>query len=168
MGRLGYPIFVASQVNPFAKMREYIPLYRETRTAAGHPADEGEDVTLLGPLYVGPSQSQIRQELEPSVRRFLESVAAIAAAQGSGLEKQPRRVREAFERVRRMTYEKVSEVMAIFETPDACVERLKQLEEEFHMGRFVCWFNPGGMVPHAQVMRSMELFAAEVMPHFAE
>lgn len=166
MGRLGYPIFVASQVNPFAKMREYIPLYRETRAAAGHPTDEGEDVTLLGPLYVGPSQARIRRELEPSVRRFLESVATIAASQGSGLEKQPRRVREAFERVRRMTYEKVSEVMAIFETPAACVERLKQLEEEFHMGRFVCWFNPGGMVPHAQVMRSMELFAAKVMPHF--
>ena len=167
MGRLGYPIFVASQVNPFAKMQEYIPLYRETRAAAGHPTCEGVDVTLLGPLYVGPSQAQIRQELEPSVRRFLESVAAIAAAQGSDLGKQSRRVREVFERVRRMTYEKVSEVMAIFETPDACVERLKQLEEEFHMGRFVCWFNPGGMVPHAQVMRSMELFAAKVMPHFA-
>ncbi len=168
MGRLGYPIFVASQVNPFAKMREYIPLYRATRTAAGHPADEGEDVTLLGPLYVGPSQAQIRRELEPSVRRFLESVAAIAASQGPTLGQQSQRVREVFERVRRMTYDKVSEVMAIFETPDACVERLKQLEEEFHMGRFVCWFNPGGMVPHAQVMRSMELFAAEVMPHFAE
>ena len=167
MGRLGYPIFVASQVNPFAKMREYIPLYRETRAAAGHPACEGGDVTLLGPLYVGPSQAQIRRELEPSVQRFLESVAAIAAAQGSDLGKQSRRVREVFERVRRMTYEKVSEVMAIFETPDACVERLKQLEEEFHMGRFVCWFNPGGMVPHAQVMRSMELFAAKVIPHFA-
>lgn len=167
MGRLGYPIFVASQVNPFAKMREYIPLYRATRAAAGHPTCEGGDVTLLGPLYVGPSQAQIRQELEPSVRRFLESVAAIAAAQGSDLGKQSRRVREVFERVRRMTYEKVSEVMAIFETPDACVERLKQLEEEFSMGRFVCWFNPGGMVPHAQVMRSMELFAAKVMPHFA-
>jgi len=31
----------------------------------------------------------------------------------------------------------------------------------------LCWFNPGGQVPHVQVMRSMELFAAKVMPHFA-
>ena len=29
------------------------------------------------------------------------------------------------------------------------------------------WFNPGGQVPHKRVMRSMELFAAKVMPHFA-
>ena len=166
MGRLGYPIFVASQVNPFAKMKEYIPLYREARTAAGHPDRGGEDVTLLGPLYVGESQAQIRQELEPSVRRFLESVAALAALHGPALGAQSSRIKEVFERVRRMTYEKVGEVMAIFDTPDACVERLKRLEEEFDMGRFVCWFNPGGMVPHAQVMRSMELFAAKVMPHF--
>jgi len=34
------------------------------------------------------------------------------------------------------------------------------------MGRLICWFNQGGLVPHAQVMRSMELFAAKVMPHF--
>ncbi len=168
MGRLGYPIFVASQVNPFAKMREYIPLYREARAAAGHPDGGGEDITLLGPLYVGASHAQIRQELEPSIRRFLESVAAIATAQGATLGKQSQRVKEVFDRVRRMTYEKVDEVMAIFDTPDACAERLKQLEAEFGMGRFVCWFNPGGMVPHAQVMRSMELFAAKVMPHFAE
>ena len=29
------------------------------------------------------------------------------------------------------------------------------------------WFNPGGQVPHKRVMRSMDLFAAKVMPHFA-
>ena len=28
--------------------------------------------------------------------------------------------------------------------------------------------NPGGMVPHDRVMRSMELFAERVMPHFAD
>ena len=93
-------------------------------------------------------------------------MGSLAALHGSALGAQSSRIKEVFERARRMNYEKVSEVMAIFDTPDACVERLKRLEEEFDMGRFVCWFNPGGMVPHAQVMRSMELFAAKVMPHF--
>ncbi len=37
-----------------------------------------------------------------------------------------------------MIYEKGGEVMVLSETPDACVERLKQLEEEFHLGCFVC------------------------------
>src|SRR5262245_11259072 len=71
-GRLGYPIFVAAQVNPFRKIRELLPLYRDARAAAGHPALGGEEVTLLTPLYVGESQAQIRQELGPSIQHFLE------------------------------------------------------------------------------------------------
>ena len=73
---------------------------------------------------------------------------------------------ERLERIRRMTYEQACQVMAIFDTPEACVERLHQLHEDFNMGRVIVWFNPGGLVPHARVMRSMELFAARVMPHF--
>jgi hypothetical protein len=53
--------------------------------------------------------------------------------------------------------------MAIFDTPEVCVERLRCVCEKFGIGRVICWFNIGGMIPHAQVMRSMELFAAEVM-----
>ena len=168
MGRLGYPIFVASQVNPFAKMRELIPVYHQARAAAGHAEARAEDISLLGPLYVGNSQGQIREELEPSIRRFLQSVSSIYSSQGQDLGPESSRIKEVLERVRRMTYDKVAEVMGIFETPQACVERLQALHEEFGMGRMICWFNPGGTVPHSQVMRSMELFAAKVMPHFRE
>jgi alkanesulfonate monooxygenase SsuD/methylene tetrahydromethanopterin reductase-like flavin-dependent oxidoreductase (luciferase family) len=164
MGRMGYPIFVASQVNPFRKIREFLPLYRQARQAAGHPDHGGEDVTVLMPLYVGETRERVRQELEPSIKRFLQAVTTIYASQD--IRAMDRRLQEVLERVRRMTYEQVCEVMAIFDTPDACVEQLKGFEQEFGMGRVICWFNPGGMVPHAQVMRSMELFAAKVMPNF--
>jgi hypothetical protein len=56
--------------------------------------------------------------------------------------------------------------MGVFDTPEMCVERLKRIQEELNPGRLICWFNPGGMTPHERVMRSMELFAAKVMPHF--
>jgi natural product biosynthesis luciferase-like monooxygenase protein len=162
-GRMGYPIFVASQVNPYRKIRELLPLYRQARAAAGHPEQGGEEVTLLGPLYVGESRAQIRQELEPSIKRFLQSVATIYASSGPLPEG---RIKDVLERVQRMTYEQMCEVMATFDTPQGCVERLQRFQQDFGMGRMICWFNPGGMVPHLQVMRSMELFATKVMPHF--
>ncbi len=165
MGQLGYPIFVAAQVNPFHKIREYLPLYHQARKAAGHPDHDGEDVTLLTPLYVGNDPAQIRRELEPSIKSFLQAVATLYASAGLLLEG---RIKEVLERVRRMTYEQVCQVMAVFDTPDACVERLQRFQQEFGMGRVICWFNPGGMVPHEQVMRSMELFATKVMPHFTK
>ena len=77
MGRMGYPIFAASQVNPIPRLREFLPLYRTARAAAGHPGDAPEDVTLLLPLYVGESPAQIREELEPSVQHFLRTAASL-------------------------------------------------------------------------------------------
>jgi alkanesulfonate monooxygenase SsuD/methylene tetrahydromethanopterin reductase-like flavin-dependent oxidoreductase (luciferase family) len=162
-GRQGYPIFVASQVNPFRKIKELLPLYRQARKAAGRGEPQADDITLLGPLYVAEDPVQLRRELEPSIRRFLQSIATIYATAGPVPEG---RIKEVLERVRQLTYEKVCEVMAIFETPDACVERLKRYQQEFGMGRMICWFNPGGMVAHEHVMRSMELFAKKVMPQF--
>jgi len=164
MGELGYPICVASQVNPFHKIRELLPLYRQARNAVGHPDRGGEDVTVLMPLYVADSPVRVRSEVEPSISRWLQTIATIYTSQGAEMKNS--RVQEVLERVRRMTYEQVCENMAVFDTPDGCVQRLQQFAQEFAMGRVICWFNPGGMVPHAQVMQSMELFAAKVMPHF--
>jgi len=164
MGQMGLPIFVAAQVNPFPRIREYVPLYRQARAAAGHRDNGPEDVTILIPTYVAQSRAQVRREMEPSLMRWLQSVAA---RYPSGLEAGPPLIRERLERLRRMSYEQACELMGIFDTAEACVERLLQFREEFNMGRLICWFNQGGVVPHLQVMRSMELWAAKVMPHFA-
>jgi natural product biosynthesis luciferase-like monooxygenase protein len=164
MGQMGLPIFVAAQVNPFPKISEYLPIYWRSRVAAGHPDHGAEDVTVLVPTYVAESRTQVREDIEPSISSWLRTVAGRYARQA---DVEPSPVRERLERIRRMSYERACEVMAIFETPEACVERLQQFEQEWKMGRLICWFNPGGLVPHVRVMRSMELFAAKVMPHFA-
>ena len=65
-----------------------------------------------------------------------------------------------------ITYAIMNATGGIFDTSAACVERLGQLRETFGTGRVICWFNFGGLVPHARGLESMELFAAEVPPHF--
>jgi len=172
-GRMGLPIYVASQVNPFHRIKRFLPIYHDARQAAGHPAATANDITILTPLYVGESAAQVRRKVEPSIRHFLSTVTSLYGASGTappGLAR-PRsdaaaNLKETLERLARMTYEQVCERMAVFDTPEACVERLQGFRKDFGMGRVICWFNPGGQVPHAQVMRSMEMFAAKVMPHF--
>ncbi len=166
MGELGYPIFAASQVNPFKRIGELIPVYREARKKAGHPDNGPEDVTLLSPLYVDESPEKIRQVMEPSIKQFIQTASSLYRPEDASPDVAGTRIRDFLERIRRLNYDKVCEVMAIFETPDACVERLGRLQEQYNMGRTIVWFNPGGMVPHDRVMHSMELFAAKVMPHF--
>jgi alkanesulfonate monooxygenase SsuD/methylene tetrahydromethanopterin reductase-like flavin-dependent oxidoreductase (luciferase family) len=164
-GRLGYRIFAASQVNPYYRIKEFLSVYHQARETAQHPSIDGEDFTLLTPLYVGESEAQIRQDTERSIRHLLQTASSLIAS-AKVPEKLAAQLREAAERSRRLTYDRMSETMAIFDTPDRCIERLGRLNEDFRMGRTICWFNPGGQVPHLQVMRSMELFAAKVMPHF--
>ncbi len=96
---------------------------------------------------------------------YLQTVAGIYRSAVERSETAVADVPERIERIRRTTWEQACQSMAIFDTPQACVERLQSVREEFDIGRVICWFNIGGMVPHLQVMRSMEMFAAKVMPH---
>lgn len=166
MGRMGLPIFVATPINPFSKLKETLPIYRQARKTAGHADNGGEDVTLALPLFVGESQAQIRQVVEPSINHYLQTVAAIYRSAVERLETVAANLPERVERFCCTSYEQACETMAVFDTPEACVERLRRTREEFNIGRIICWFNIGGMISHMQVMRSMELFAAKVMPHF--
>jgi alkanesulfonate monooxygenase SsuD/methylene tetrahydromethanopterin reductase-like flavin-dependent oxidoreductase (luciferase family) len=166
MGRMGFQIFVATPTNPFPKLRQTLPIYRAARKLAGHPDNGGEDVTLALPVYVGENHAEIRRLMEPSINHYLQTVAAIYRSAVERHEASAAELPERVTRIGRITWEQACESIAIFDTPQACAERLQRVREEFNVGRLICWFNIGGMVPHPQVMRSMELFAAEVMPHF--
>lgn len=167
MGRLGYSILSAAQVNTFPKLREMIPIYRRAYRSAGHQGSEQETLTLLSPVFVGESAAQVRDIVEPSIMRFIQTVIDAFPPFGNDGSEKNRLLQEAADRLRQTTFEQVCETMAIYETPEACVERLKTYEQEFHMGRMLCWFNTGGLIAHEDIKRSMELFAAEVMPHFS-
>ncbi|MGH7837883.1 MAG: LLM class flavin-dependent oxidoreductase, partial [Candidatus Binataceae bacterium] len=166
MGRAGYPIFAASQVNPFSRLAKFIPAYRAARTASGHPDNGGDDVTLLAPLYVADTDDEVRRDVEPGIRHLFETVASLYASNQATSPGGARRLMELAQKTRETTYEQARDAMAIFATPGACIDRLEALREEFAMGRLICWFNPGGVISHERVLRSMRLFSEAVMPRF--
>ena len=63
------------------------------------------------------------------------------------------------------SYESELENTAYFMTPEQCVERINFLQREHGVGYFGASMSFGTM-EHAQVMKSMELFARDVMPRF--
>jgi alkanesulfonate monooxygenase SsuD/methylene tetrahydromethanopterin reductase-like flavin-dependent oxidoreductase (luciferase family) len=64
------------------------------------------------------------------------------------------------------SYEHLFKHRAIIGTPEKCIAEIEALQAE-GFDNFICNFDFGG-IPHAKVMRSMELFSREVMPHFAK
>jgi len=63
------------------------------------------------------------------------------------------------------SYESELETTAYFGTPDQCVQRIARLRDQHGIGYFGASMSFGSM-EHSKVMRSMELFAKEVMPAF--
>ncbi|MCI0785844.1 MAG: LLM class flavin-dependent oxidoreductase [Chloroflexi bacterium] len=63
------------------------------------------------------------------------------------------------------SYESELETTAYFGTPDQCVQKIAKLQKDHSIGYFGASMSFGSM-KHAKVLRSMELFAKEVMPNF--
>ena len=62
------------------------------------------------------------------------------------------------------SYDYLCEHRAIIGTPDQCVAKIKELQQQ-GIEYFGCNFSFGGL-EHEKLLRSMELFSKEVMPHF--
>ena len=63
------------------------------------------------------------------------------------------------------SYESRLETTAYFGTPESCVDRIRSLQQEHNIQYFGANMS-FGKLEHSKVMRSMELFAKEVMTHF--
>jgi alkanesulfonate monooxygenase SsuD/methylene tetrahydromethanopterin reductase-like flavin-dependent oxidoreductase (luciferase family) len=76
------------------------------------------------------------------------------------------RNKEMQTRLQRLTFEEVRENVALIGTPEHCIERIRWLQHEFHLSELICWFNPGGLMPHQTALALMSRFAAHIMPNF--
>ncbi len=66
------------------------------------------------------------------------------------------------------TYDDLQEANSIVVgNPDTVTRKLTEIVEDLHPGYLIVYGNEGDM-PHEKVMRSIELFATKVMPHFKE
>jgi alkanesulfonate monooxygenase SsuD/methylene tetrahydromethanopterin reductase-like flavin-dependent oxidoreductase (luciferase family) len=169
-GKTHYSIFVASVTNPLPRMFEQVARYRQSWAESSAPLESYSpaepNVSTMFFLYPGENLAQIRRDVEPSLDNYFHSVSAMVRA---GVTAQPadesyRYLQDIQKAVENVTFEKITESMAIFGSPRECVARAQQLHSELHMNELICWFNPGGMVPHQKVLAAMSRFADEVMP----
>jgi len=163
IGALGFPIFCAVRLGTLSELAPNIRAYREAYAAAGHPG--AGEVFLRVPLYVAETADQARAEPEASVMSFyrylgqqLEESASLAGA---------RAIEQRAERGQRLLsigYDEVLRDKVIVGTPEAVAERLNGLKAELGLDGILAEMNCGRMIPHARVMRSLQLLCQEVMP----
>ena len=165
-GRLGYPMFSSLVVVPLPRFRQDIAVYWQTFEEAGHTRT-GEEVALLFPLYVAETEEEAQTVPRQSIMHYFEVLGRRMVAGDADLDVATReRNQEMQARLQRLTYEEVRESVAIIGTPEHCIERIRWLQQEFHLSELICWFNPGGLMPHQTVLASMSRFATHIRPKF--
>jgi alkanesulfonate monooxygenase SsuD/methylene tetrahydromethanopterin reductase-like flavin-dependent oxidoreductase (luciferase family) len=165
-GRLGYPMFSSFVVVPLPRFRKDIAVYWQTFEEAGHTRT-GEEVALLFPCYVAKTEAEAQTAARESIMHYFEVLGRRMVEGDADVDQTTReRNQEMQARLQRLTFEEVRESIAIIGTPEQCIERIRWLQEEFHLSELICWFNPGGLIPHQTVLTSMSRFASEIMPDF--
>jgi alkanesulfonate monooxygenase SsuD/methylene tetrahydromethanopterin reductase-like flavin-dependent oxidoreductase (luciferase family) len=177
MAKLGYPIFAASHINPFFMLKDFIGRYKQAFSEANHASGGCGDyrndgsgdghcasVDLLCPVFVDDDAASVRAKVQPSLDSFkaifVDMVApALTKHSISDLNERVAYLKDA-------SFERYSGDSAIFGSPETVTKEIAALQSEFNIERLICWFNPGGLVTHEDVMAAMTLFSEQVMPHF--
>ena len=161
-GEHGYPVFIASPINTGGKLAEQVGRYRQAFRAAGHDQSK-EDVAIAFPVYVADDTAEVRHKVEASFLNYFQAIsyqAQLGARDDSPAYAYLHEIRKRVEAVR---WEGI-EPMALYGSPATCIRKIAEVHAQCRLDQLICWFNPGGLVPHRDVMTSMRRFALDVMP----
>jgi len=159
-----YDVMVASPINPMPGFFEHVRKYREALSRAGQLKGP-HDVAALFFASTGESLERVRTQFEPSMMHYFRTIGEQARLGGRGqYEGSYQYLRQVRERAAKVGWDEAEKTMGIFGPPEECIERINQIYEGALINQLVCWFNPGGRIPHHQVMGAMERFAEKVMP----
>ncbi len=167
IGKLGYPILVAVRLGTLSELAPNIQAYREAYKAAGHPG-EGE-AYLRVPVYVAETCERARSEPEESIMSFYRFLGSMLekSASSAGVRAIEQRA-ERGQRLQTIAYEDALRDKVIVGTPETVAERIAHLREELGLNGILAELNCGSLIPHAHVMKSLQLLCERVMPEFRQ
>lgn len=161
-GEQGYPVFIASPINSGAQLSEQVARYRRAFQTAPHPESK-PDVAIAFPVYVADNVAHVRREVEASFLNYFRAISLQARLGARDQSPAYDYLRAISKRVEAVTWEQI-ESIALYGSPEICVRKITEAYAQCQMDQLICWFNPGGLIPHSQVLTSMRRFAEEVMP----
>jgi alkanesulfonate monooxygenase SsuD/methylene tetrahydromethanopterin reductase-like flavin-dependent oxidoreductase (luciferase family) len=158
----GHPLIIGvvlDHIDALSLCRRFV----EMSAAAGHHVPMAR-IPFSRYFYVGDSEADVRRDTRQGLDWTIDMI------QWRGTFKEGSEVHQHLDDWRRTrttlppSYDELYEKRAIFGTPETCVAKIRELQEQ-GIEHFICNFAFGGM-EHDKVLRSMALFAREVMPRF--
>jgi alkanesulfonate monooxygenase SsuD/methylene tetrahydromethanopterin reductase-like flavin-dependent oxidoreductase (luciferase family) len=161
----GIPALMARVLDPFAAQVEELGVYRREIEASGaDPEPFLERATVLKYAFLAPS----RQEAQDLSREGLEWDIAILQKLTTPTTTEMPQGYDLYEKrggmLPELVYDDWAENVMLFDDPDGCAEKIAALRDA-GCRRLLLWMGVGGL-DHELIVRSMRLFAEEVMPRF--
>ncbi len=156
--RRGFHLLSGGFGVPIERLREFRRIFDEHMAA--HPPAHPIRVGTQRPVYVTDSEADARAVAEQARWNMRVTLS----------------LRNNYERVvdghahavpfaNEPSTDDLLEKFSVIGTPDTCIRQLRRLQDAMRIDHFNCSFSFGGLTQD-QVLRSMRLFAKEVMPAF--
>lgn len=158
----GFPTMIGLTVDT-APALELCQRYEAMSADAGQNVSMGQ-IPFFRYCYVAESEAQALKDVRESLGWVIDML------QWRGTFREGSEITHSLNEWRKnrteppLKFEDVCENRSVIGTPEQCVRKIKDLQAQ-GVDYFGCNFAFGGM-NHRKVMKSMSLFAEEVMPHF--
>jgi alkanesulfonate monooxygenase SsuD/methylene tetrahydromethanopterin reductase-like flavin-dependent oxidoreductase (luciferase family) len=156
------------QGEPYDQVAQQVETYRTAVGEAGYDY-RPERVVVARPMYTTTSEDKARRDTEAPFMWFKRTGQEVGAPPENRTELLPDEFssyRRRFSRDTEFDYDAMFENVALFGTPGQVAERVETLRRS-GVENLIFFINYGG-IEHHKVMDSLELFAAQVMPQFAD
>jgi alkanesulfonate monooxygenase SsuD/methylene tetrahydromethanopterin reductase-like flavin-dependent oxidoreductase (luciferase family) len=161
---MGYPIIInPSRVFALSELGPYIQQYRRAWYEAGHAGEP--QVGLRIPLYVAETAERAYAEPKESTMMAVQGLGNRVAQSASRLGTTGNWDAQA-ERIRRMSYEDWLRDKVVYGTPEAVVDRLRQLIDELDLTQIIYEVNYGRHIPYELQLQNLRLINERVIPQF--
>ncbi|QEG35096.1 LLM class flavin-dependent oxidoreductase [Bythopirellula goksoeyrii] len=145
-----------------AQQAEYLDLYRESLTKAGHDV---RDFQILGNYHLALFEDEQQSEqVDGHIFQYLNFLNSVQTNQKQHLDSKHYAAYESGETLWKDAQE-LRDNRAVVGTPQQCIDRIGELSSACGLTGWMFHINYGG-VPHERVIDQMTLFAEEVMPTF--
>jgi alkanesulfonate monooxygenase SsuD/methylene tetrahydromethanopterin reductase-like flavin-dependent oxidoreductase (luciferase family) len=147
---------------PVSALKGRFELYRDTASlASGREYALGEGIGLVRDVFVAPTMEEARRQFEAAV---MNSYRWIIHWRGL------RNLMEAGEELtdaHELSFDFLFDRNMLVGTPEFVAEKIHELRDELNLEHLLLWTTHPGL-DHRAAMRSLELFASDVMPQFSE
>jgi natural product biosynthesis luciferase-like monooxygenase protein len=161
-GREGHSILQVLYFAPTERTAEQVVKYRARLEQYHH--DSGKLLVAISPTHVAATNERAKQEAAGPLMDYVGMVGGLLPTETKS--EQYRAYSNLRPAMKKLTYDVLySERPTVIGDPDQVIRKIENLNRIVGIDEFVSFVNFGGM-DHELTLKSMELFATQVMPHF--